>query len=175
MTTPMETISKLAEVFAQARTRLAEAVTVLNDGIAALRKEHLPGERRAVQRAADADSALRALVEQHPECFARPKTRVLSGVKIGYAKGKGSITFDDADAVVARIKKHLPDQADVLIRKRETPVKEALSQLAATDLKKIGVTVSDAGDQVIVKPVDSDVDKLVDALLKGAADESEGE
>lgn len=93
-------------------------------------------------------------------------------MKVGYQKGKGTISFEDADSVVARIKKHLPDQADVLIKLKETPVKDALAQLSAADLKKIGVTVSEAGDQVVIKPVDSEVDKMVDALLKDVGEEA---
>ena len=88
-------------------------------------------------------------------------------------EGKGAISFEDADSVVARIKKHFPDQVDVLIRTKEEPVKDALSNLSAADLKKIGVTVSEAGDKCVVKPVDSEVDKMVDALLKAAAREFE--
>ncbi len=74
--------------------------------------------------------------------------------------------------MVARIKKHLPEQADVLIKLKETPVKDALAQLSAAELKKLGVTVSEAGDQVVVKPVDSEVDKMVDALMKEAGEEA---
>ena len=99
---------------------------------------------------------------------------MFAGIKVGYAKGKGALSFDDADSVVARIKKHLPEQADVLIRTKEAPVKEALAQLSAAELKKIGVTLSEAGDQTVVRPVDSEVDKMVDALLKAATGE-EGE
>jgi hypothetical protein len=95
---------------------------------------------------------------------------VLSGVKLGYQKAKGTLDYDDAEAVCARIRKHLPEQADVLIATRETPVKTALAQLPAADLKRIGVTLSDAGDQIVVKPVDSEVDKMVDALLKDATE-----
>lgn len=174
MATTLDTISKQAEVHAQARTLLAERVTALTDAQAALRREHLPGIKRALNRAAETEAALRALVDANPECFKKPRTQVFSGIKVGYAKGKGALSFDDPDAVVSRIKKHLPDQADVLIRTKEAPVKEALAQLTAAELKKIGVTVSEAGDQTVVKPVDSEVDKMVDALLKAAAGE-EGE
>lgn len=168
----IDTISKRAEVYATTRTLLAEKVSALNDGIAALRKDHIPAIKRAVARAAEAEAALRALVDANPECFTKPRTQVFSGVKVGFQKGKGAISFDDADAVVARIKKHLPDQADVLIKQKETPVKDALANLSAAELKRIGVTVSEAGDQVVVKPVDSEVDKLVDALLKDSQEEA---
>ena len=112
MATPLETISKNAEVHAQARNLLAERVTALTDAQAALRREHLPGIKRALARAAETEAALRALVEANPGCFIRPRTQVFAGIKVGYAKGKGALSFDDADSVVARIKKHLPEQAD---------------------------------------------------------------
>ncbi len=168
----IETISKRAEVYSTARQLLTEKVTAFNDGLAALRKDHIPGVKKAVARAVEAEAALRALIEANPDCFTKPKTQVFSGVKVGYQKGKGTISFEDADSVVARIKKHLPDQADVLFKLKETPVKDALAQLSATDLKKIGVTVSEAGDQVVIKPVDSEVDKMVDALLKDVGEEA---
>lgn len=168
----IDNISKRASVYSDARQLLAEKVTAFNDGLAALRKDHIPGIKKAVARAAEAEAALRALIEANPDCFTKPKTQVFSGVKVGYQKGKGTISFEDADSVVARIKKHLPDQADVLIKQKETPVKDALAQLSAADLKKIGVTVSEAGDQVVIKPVDSEVDKMVDALLKDVGEEA---
>jgi hypothetical protein len=170
--TPIETINSRAEVFAKAHALLAKKVTALQAGMDALRLKKLPAIRRAVNRAAEAEDALRALIEEHPECFEKPKTRVLAGVKLGYQKGRGALDYDDADAVVARIKKHLPEQADVLIRAKEAPVKDALAQLPASDLKKLGVTLTEAGDQIVIRPADSEVDKLVDALLKGAAKEA---
>jgi hypothetical protein len=170
--TPIETINQRAEIYAKAHALLTDKVTALQAAQAALRREHLPGIRAGVQRAAEAEDALRALVEANPECFAKPKTRVLAGVKVGYMKGKGTLDYDDADAVVARIEKHLPDQADVLIRLKKTPVKDALAQLPAADLKRLGVTLAEAGDQIVIKPADSEVDKLVEALLKGAAEEA---
>ena len=175
MATVLESIAKHAEVHAQARALLAERVTALTDAKALLHREHLPGVKRALNRAAETEAALRALVEANPGSFVKPRTQVFAGIKVGYAKGKGALSFDDADSVVARIKKHLPDQADVLIRQKETPVKEALAQLSAAELKKIGVTLTEAGDQTVVRPVDSEVDKMVDALLKAAMGEEGGE
>lgn len=172
----LDSIAKRADSFAAARTVLAERVTALNDGMVALRRQHIAGIKRALAKAAEAEAELRALVQSNPANFAKPRTRVFNGVKVGYQKGKGVISFADSDAVVARIKRHLPEQADILINTTEKPVKDALAQLDGTDLKKLGVTLTAAGDQVVVKPVDSEVDKLVDALLKdavGADDDQE--
>jgi hypothetical protein len=169
----MDQITRRAEAFAQARMLLADKVGALHDGIAALRKDHIPAIKRAVTKAAEAEAALRGLVEANPDLFARPKTQIFSGVKVGFAKGKGSISFDDPDAVVARIRKVMPEQADVLIKTVETPNKAAMGELSASELKRIGCSLTEAGEQVVVKPVDSEVDKLVTALLKGATEETE--
>lgn len=165
----LDTISKRAESFAAARALLAERVTALNDGMTELRRQHIAGIRRALNKAAEAEAELRELVQANQAAFAKPRTRVFSGVKVGFVKGKGVLNIPDAAAVIARIKKHLPDQADILINTTEKPVKDALAQLDGADLKKLGVTITDAGDQVVIKPVDSEVDKMVDALLKDAA------
>ncbi|MBX3588761.1 MAG: host-nuclease inhibitor Gam family protein [Ramlibacter sp.] len=170
--TTIEAITKRAEVYASLRSLLADKVNALEDAIAALRKDHLPDIRRAVARAADAEAQLRALVEQNPDLFEKPRTHTVAGVKVGYAKGKGSISFDDGAAVVARIKRVMPEQAELLINTTEAPNKAALAGLSVADLKRLGCSVVEAGDQVIVKPVDSEVDKLVTALLKGASEEA---
>jgi hypothetical protein len=164
-------IEKRAKAFADARADVAETVTTLNSGIEALKREYLPVLKRGIARAAEKFDNLRGLIDANPQLFIKPRTVVFHGVKVGYGKGKGGIKFDDAEQVVKLIKKHLPEQADVLIITKESPAKDALSQLSATDLKKIGCTVVNTGDQVVIKPTDSEVDKLVDTLLKGATEE----
>ena len=51
---------------------------------------------------------------------------------------------------------------------REEPIRKALSELTVTELKRLGVTVEEADDQVVIKPTDSEVDKLVGKLLEDA-------
>lgn len=159
-----------AKAFADARAKVADIVTQLNDGIDALKRDHMPALKRAITRAAEKHDQLKQIIEANPALFVKPRTVIYHGVKIGYAKGKGGISFDDADQVVRLIKKHFPEQADVLVNTVERPVKDALGQLTVAELKKVGCTVVDAGDAVVIKPTDSEVDKLVDALLKGATE-----
>ncbi|MBX3654145.1 MAG: hypothetical protein KIS62_12335 [Ramlibacter sp.] len=150
--TTMDTISRRADVYAAARALLQERVTALNEGLA----------------------ALHTLVADNPGLFVKPKTQVFAGIKVGFAKGKGAITYDKPEVLIARIKRLLPEQADILIDTKEKPNKAALALLSAADLKKLGCTVADTGDQAVVRPVDGAVDKLVAALLKSAsADERE--
>ena len=111
---------------------------------------------------------LKVAIESAPELFVKPRTLVIAGVRIGIQKGKGQIVYGDADQVVKLIRKHFPEQADALIAVKETPVKKALANLSVAELKRIGVTVEETGDQVVIKPTDSEVDKLVAALLREA-------
>lgn len=171
--TQLTDIEKHAKAYADARAGLTEIVATLNGGIESLKRTHMPALKRAVARVAERHDQLKAAIDLNPQLFVRPRTVVMHGVKLGYGKGKGGISFDDAEQVVRLIKKHLPEQADVLINTKETPVKDALGQLAAADLKKIGCTVKNTGDQVVIKPADSEVDKLVDKLVKGATEEEE--
>jgi phage host-nuclease inhibitor protein Gam len=168
--TQLTDIEKRAKAFADARAEVSSIVTVLNDGIDALKRDNMPALKRCIAKVAERHDNLRALIDANPQLFTKPKTVVFHGVKVGFAKGKGGISFDDEAQVVKLIKKHLPDQAEVLIITKEKPARDALAQLSAADLKKIGCTVVNTGDQVVIKPADSEVDKLVDTLIKGATE-----
>jgi hypothetical protein len=167
----LDIIVKRAEAYAAARAVLSEKVTALTSGIADLKRQLVPAIKKAVAKTAEAEAELRAEIEANPDDFIKPKTHVFNGVRVGYMKAKGTLDYEDADAVIARIRKHFPDQADVLIKTKESPAKDALALLPAGDLKKLGVTVTSDGDQVVIKPVDGEVDKMVDALLKDATEE----
>jgi Bacteriophage Mu Gam like protein len=168
--TQLTDIEARAKAYSDARAEVAAIVTELNDSIESLKRAHMPGLKRSIAKVAERHDRLKGIIDANPQLFVRPKTVVMHGVKIGYAKGKGGITFDDPSQVVKLIKKHLPEQADVLIITKESPAKDALAQLSAQDLKKIGCTVVNTGDQVVIKPADSEVDKLVDTLIKGATE-----
>lgn len=167
----MQEIERRAKALADYREKLAGLVSSLNEGIEALQREQLPGIRRAVNAVAERQDQLRQVIEDHPELFVKPRTVMFHGVKLGYAKGKGSIEFDDAAAVVRAIKRLHPDQVDVLVAVKESPVKTALAQLSAQELRRLGVTVEDIGDVVVISFADSAVDKAVKALLKAAIDD----
>lgn len=167
-------IEARAKALSEARAALGEIVGTLNDGIEALKRDHMKALKRCVNAAAEQHERLKAVIAESPELFTKPRTVVMHGIKLGFKKGTGSVEFDDAEDVVARIRKFYPeDQADTLVTCRCKPIKEALAQLSAAELKKLGVTVEDSGDIVFIKPTDSDVDKLVNALLKSAIDDKE--
>jgi hypothetical protein len=73
--------------------------------------------------------------------------------------------------VVERIRALFPKQADTLIKVTHAPVKSALQLLPAGELKRLGITVIDTGDQVFIQAADGEIEKLVDALLKDSEEE----
>jgi hypothetical protein len=171
---PMEQIERASGSFAEARTKLAELIAQLNDEIEAAKRINLPAIRKAVARAAEKQAALVELLKENPDLFKKPKTRVLHGVKVGFQKQPGAIEIADEAATLVRIKRMFDGQGSMLsllIKTTEKPVKDALGELSGDQLKKLGVKVTDDTDKVIIKPADSEVDKVVDALLKGAGDE----
>ncbi len=161
-------IERLTQTYAAARDGLGDLLRALEGEVADAHRRYLPGIKKALARAAEAHDRLGAAVEANPELFVRPRTVLFHGVKVGLAKGKGVLTWADADQVVRLIQKHLPDRMEVLVKTVQTPVKAALEQLSASELKRLGVQVEESGDQVVIKAMDGAVEKLVKALEKDA-------
>jgi len=171
MTPTLEQIAKATRQFADARRELSALVDATNRRMRLIYEDNLPQIRKLLARATDSRAALETLILAAPELFARPRTIVVHGVKIGLRKGKGGLEWDDEENVVRLIKKIFPDQAEVLIRTTEQPVKNALAELPASDLKRLGVTVEETGDVPVVQPADSVVDKVVKAFFKSTSSE----
>jgi hypothetical protein len=163
-------VEKSTKAFADARGVLTGLVQELNEIIEQTKRERLPAIKRALAKTAERQAELKALVETAPGLFERPRTVIFHGIKVGFAKGKGIITWDDDEKVATLIQRHLPEQYEVLVKTTRKPLKTPLKELSVADLKKIGCTVEETADYVVISPVDSEVDKLVSAMLKDAID-----
>lgn len=169
--TTIATIEQLTKAYADSRDVLKKRVQTLEDETSALKRRHLPLIRRVLDDVQRRYDALKMALEEGRGLFGKPKTHTFHGVRVGFKKEKGRLTWESDEQVVRLIKKHFPDQAETLIRTRETPVKDALAQLPASDLKKLGVRLEDDEERPFIKTTDSEIDKMVDALLK---DEEQG-
>lgn len=170
-TTPvtLTDIQTAAKKFADARARLGTAVTALNSQLEALKRQMMPHIKEQLANTASRMCELQHLIETNPGLFDKPRTQIFHGIKLGFRKGSGGIDWEDDTKVVELIRKHFTKpQADLLIKTTEKPIAKALADLDVTDLKKIGCTVESTGDVVVIRPVDSEVDKIVNALLKDA-------
>lgn len=121
--------------------------------------------RHSERRFIAARDALRSAIAASPELFADPKTRTFYEIKVGFRKGTGGLAFEDADKTLALIRKHFGKDAPAYIITREIPDKKMLKDLSAGELQKLGVTVEDTGDVVVIKPVDGETARRVEALL----------
>lgn len=168
----LDPIEHAAKALRAARDTLTERATALHDELEGAKRRSMIGLRNSVAKVAQAQSELLALIDDAPHLFIKPKSMVLHGLTLGYRKGKGSIDWDDDEQVVKLVRKHFPEQFEVLIKVTEKPVKTAMANLSVAELKKIGVTVEDTGDVAFAKDATATVDKLVKALLKGAEEEA---
>lgn len=159
-------ISELARPYAETRADLSDKIGLLEQELMAVRRRHLPDIRRALARAQAQREKLVTAIELAPQLFEKPKTQVFHGVRVGFQKAKGAIAWDDEDTVVKLIRRFFPDRADVLIKTTERPVKTALQNLTAAELKRLGVQVVDSGEEIVIRPMDGELDKLVDRLLE---------
>jgi hypothetical protein len=169
------TIEAAAKLHSLDRENLTSVVTELNTAIESLKAQALKQIKRAVAKAAESKSILTAEIDAGRHLFIRPRTVIFHGLECGLKKGRGTIDWDDDEKTSALILKHFPDQAEVLVKTTHKPRAKALQGLAVADLKRIGCTVETTGDLIIINPVDTAVDKLVEALLRDATDDAQSE
>ncbi|MCW5657404.1 MAG: hypothetical protein KIT60_06855 [Burkholderiaceae bacterium] len=168
--TATEEIIDSAKGLADARAHLSTLVLALNEHVEAAKADAMPAIREAIAWATAAWRELELRVREHPELFVKPRSLEAHGIRFGWQKGKGGLQIDDPERTVKLIHRHLADMVDVLIATKEAPVKDALAQLSAVELKRIGVELKDTGDAVFIKPAESTLDKLVKALVSGQAE-----
>lgn len=162
----MQGIEALTRHYAAARKALLLTVDELNERLDKTRSRYIEDIRLGLEDVVKKQEALKRAIEASPELFKKPKTAVFHDIKVGFQKGKGKISWEDDDLLVKRIHRLIPDQAGVVLKTEEVPVKKALEQLDAKVLKKLGITVEDAGDQVVIRPVDSEAEKEIKAMLR---------
>lgn len=163
----LTTIEPLCAQYSHWHDELQARLLDLEDDVKEIKSARLKHIKAAMKKVAEAHSNLKSAIEESPHIWEKtPRTRVFHGVKVGIQKGKGKITWADPARVVQRIKELYQDDLGILIKTVETPVKEALEKLLAADLKKLGVSVTDAADQIVIRMVDSEVERMINALLK---------
>ncbi|MCK5235551.1 MAG: host-nuclease inhibitor Gam family protein [Deltaproteobacteria bacterium] len=161
-------IERLTREFAEARAFLETRVEFFNEEVSEIEKRRLPGIKASLKKVKKIEDKLKAAIESCHEHFTKPKMQTFCGIKVGFQKNKGTMEMRDPDSTIEKIKKLMPDKVEMLIRVTEEPDKKALSNLSADVLKKLGVTISNTGDTVVIKPAKRDIDKTVEALLKNA-------
>ncbi len=159
-------IETLAQRYAESYRQLEAAVQELEDGVRAIKRELLPKIRRLAEEGASHKGELLAAVADASVLFEKPRTRLLAGVKVGLTKRRGQVVIDDEAATIRRIRELLPaNQAELVIRVRESVHKPAVYDLTGGDLKRLGIKIDADTDEAIAKIAGEDIEHMVDALL----------
>jgi hypothetical protein len=169
----LQQIEQYTKSYAGSREILHNEVQTLTDAINDLKKKAIPRIKTAVNETKVRQDKLNAAIAESPDLFIKPRSITLYGIKVGFQKAKGKISWQDATAVVKALKRLLPDSWGTYVKVTEKPLKKPLESLPAADLKKCGILVKDDVDEVLIKCTDSDIDKLVEALLNPKKDEEE--
>ena len=163
--TPLEQIEEAARFYADARGKLQAEVDRLNLAIKAVQAQHRSQLIALLDQAANARTGLESLLKEHPAQFEKPKTRQMHGIKCGFRKLPGRIEYADNEAkVIERIREQLRGKAKHLIQVKESLRKEQLAELSAAELASIGASLIDCGDEVVIKAIDTDLDRLIKSL-----------
>lgn len=170
--TDLATIEQRCAQYSHWHDALQSLLSELEAEVHAVKRKRMNTIKAAMRKAAFAHGLLKEAIESSPQLWKKPRTRVFHGVKVGLKKGKGKITWTDPTRVVQRIKELYQDDLGILIKTIETPVKEALENLSVSDLKKLGVSIVEAHDQTVIRMVDSEVERMVNALLKDDLEEA---
>ena len=133
--------------------------------------DKLQALKQCVSRVSACKDEITDALASAPALFEKPRTRSFDGIKVGFRKQKGKVVLDDEPATILRIRERLPvEQAELLIRIKESVVKEAVNDLTAADLKRLGIRLTQDTDEPVINAARTDLDKLVDALLEDGAE-----
>jgi len=159
-------IELAAEDHRRARDALEKQLSELEEQTRTLQKEHLPQIRAAHAKAKESQLALAQFIEDGREHFAKPKTRIVHGLKLGYRKAPDKWQWPSDLKLVALIRKHCtPDLAETLTDTKTTPVKPAIKKLSESLQRKLGILIRKGSDELVIDPVEGELERLMQGLL----------
>lgn len=163
-------IEAAAHTYANSRAVLADSITAYERELAVLQAHHFPTIKVRAAQCATARATLEGKIDANRALFDDPRTITLHGIKLGLQKGKGRVEWADEKKLIQRIFDLCSDdQQDLVLETTYTPRKEALASLDAALLKKLGVTITDTGDQIVIKAAGTDVEKFVAKITAAPA------
>lgn len=168
----IEQIMEMARTFARARGRVVARCGFIQRAINRLKKDNLPALAHLCQGEAQIHGELHDAIDNNRQLFEKPRTIVVDDIRIGLRKQKGKLQWDDDEKLIERIKSQFV-APEALIRVKETPNTEGLAMLSGQELKKLGVTISEDSDVVVIAAVkDTEIEKVAQQFLNTPEPES---
>lgn len=174
----LQEAQKLAATLSANRDKLSALFLSLQVSIDAAKAAAMTDIKRTARQVAASHAALVAFISENPDMFNRPRSHVVDGIKFGMQASQGTLEWENDEKVCERIialaeKGEIPaDQVDLLISVTKKPVASAVRQLDPALQRRIGVRLEGVGDQPLIKNVDSNVEKAVQAVINAAIKEA---
>jgi hypothetical protein len=176
--TTLQDVHTRAQVLSKSRDLLGQLLRTMEAQIETIKTGSLPDIKRAARQIIKQHDELTTLIVANPAMFAKPRTHIVDGLKFGLQKRPGMLMWEDDAVLCERIHKLCKagdltaEQADMLIARREKPVAKALEKLDGKLLKRLGVTVTADTDEPLIKSVDGEVEKAINAIIKDATQDA---
>ena len=172
--TTLSTIQAATETFSKLRREALDYAASVEAEAQAVRDNHEVALIKKVKKFVAANEALHALLAASEHLFEKPKSLVFDGIKVGFQVGKPTVEIADKTELVrvlqnlVEIEKDAEDVAayEACLRTIVTPHEPSLLKLPPHHLIQLPLTIKPATNDVLIKPVDSDSTKAVDALIK---------
>lgn len=173
-------IQQLTEDFADARNAMMAAGDALNVEMEALKQAHLPTLTACAREATSRMTVLFDAINANRHLFAAKgaKSKVFAGIKVGLNAGKAKVVSADGKKINAEAlhsnAKFFSLDAGALVKVTYKAIAAGLTALADDKLTLLGLKRVMGKDSPLVKPIDEDAAKIVDALIKQfVADDAE--
>jgi len=143
------------------RAKLRRLMEARQKEINAAEAQFTDGIRELTGQCQIAREVLRDNLDASRELFRDPKSRTYFGIDVGYEKERDKLLLPADPLLVERIEKMLPKaQADTLLDRTTTVIKNAVKKLPRAILQKLGCSWKLGADAPIVRANDDDIEEL---------------
>ena len=166
LTPALERIAANCAAHAELGESIKRILDTVESQIRAVIDQNLPAVRELARAYAVSEAEIIEQLHAAVGDFQKPRTRIFSGIKVGFQTGKGSVVFDEGNeqAVIDRILELKPEQMSALIRTEMSVNKDAVKRLAPETLARIGCTIDKPENEVVFSSVDGEIEKLFKTL-----------
>ena len=162
----LEVIEEKAKLHKTLLTETNEISAVIRKKITESTDPYIEGLRTKIEAITLLEEQIKQELTANKDLFKKPKTKVIHGLKLGFRKGKGKLIINDEDALIKKLKRDYHDDIGALVKKTETIVKSGIEKLDARELKRLGVTIENASDEVVFSIVEDSIDDLLNFVFE---------
>jgi hypothetical protein len=164
----LDDIKTLTEAFAESRNAMLAAGEAMNIDIEAVKEAHLATLTAAARAATRDMNTLYAAVDASRNLFAvkSAKSKVFAGITVGLRVGKFKVVAEGGRAIDAKALYETSLDARDLVAVNYAVIQSALNALPVEKLPGLGLCRVAGTESPLIKPVDADAAKIVDALIK---------